>query len=106
MNEHVIDFSPQGTVHAMQSDKFDLGFLGRQQIKRASEIVWLEDKQQWQILVEHENPGVFDSPLCSALFAGYEAARKFEVEALNACRLAQVQPASLAGQKLIAELQA
>ena len=47
MKSHVIDFTPEGMAQAMHNDKFDLSFLGRQSIERATEIVFDEDYQQW-----------------------------------------------------------
>lgn len=47
----VISFEPTGEVNAMHRDEFPLGFLGRQEISRASEIIFDDKSQKWGIYV-------------------------------------------------------
>lgn len=98
---HVIEFTPQGTVHAMHNDKVDLGILGKQSIERATEIKFCEECQTWGIYLP---PGDGNTPAQSGDkfsvlvddaakgFATYEGARQVEVEWLNRCRLENVSP--------------
>jgi hypothetical protein len=104
-----ITFEPTGTVHAMHRDEFDLGFLGRQEIKRASEIKFHDDSQKWDIHVPpcadatadqwytfHEIRG----------FSAYNSARKFEVLWLEHCAKDGIAPLSTYGMELAATLRA
>lgn len=97
MTGHVIEFTPQGTVHAMHNDKVDLSVLGKQSIERATEIKFCDECQTWGIYLpepaaagEMQFKYVVDD---SALgFKTYEGARQVEVEWLNRCRLENVSP--------------
>jgi hypothetical protein len=92
MNEIVIDVTDQG-VEAMHFDRFNLGFLGKMHITRASEIFFNTDTQDWEIKL----PGQ-DAPYKSAVgFKAYEDARDFEVEWLQECRKHGINPLSEAG---------
>jgi hypothetical protein len=92
MNEIVIDVTDQG-VEAMHFDRFNLGFLGKMHITRASEIFFNDDTQDWEIKL----PGQ-DTPFKSAVgFKTYEDARDFEVEWLQECRKHGINPLSDAG---------
>lgn len=109
MTGHVIDFKPDGSVEAMHNDKFDLSFLGKQSIQRATEIVFNELTQSWSIRVPNQfrwftpilNPnglGVFEA---SIGFSTYEEARSAEVEWLNECRLQDIDPVCTAGLEIL-----
>lgn len=109
---HVIDFRPDGSVQAMHNDRFDLAFLGRQKVERATEIKFNESTQRWGIWVHRDDHHInfatmspFNPPVENADgFLSYEKARQVEVSWLNACRLegcAPESPAGLAALKFI-----
>lgn len=97
----VFDFSGSGTVEGLHFDSFDLGFLGDKTISRASEIIFNEDDQNWNILL----PGK-QLPECSAVegFDTYDEARKFEVAWLQECRKAFVKPDTKDGWVIATQL--
>jgi hypothetical protein len=97
MEELVIDISPEGKVEALHMDEFDLGFLGKKKISRASEIHFNEESQLWDIIL----PGR-DKPENEAVmgFVSYDVARSFEVEWLQAARKNRVSPESTPGHIL------
>lgn len=110
MTGHVIDFKDDGTVEAMHNDKFDLSFLGRQSIQRATEIRFEEDPQTWSICLPTRYEGL-SLPrvwvrLCDDAggFASYETAREVEVEWLNTCRLSSTEPSSEDGLRILREV--
>lgn len=94
----VIEIGSEGTVKAMHSDAFDLGFLGRKEVRRQTEIKFNADSQKWDIHylkedgteVRHEN---LDE------FGGYEEARQFEVLWVNLCRFHDIEPEGEEGLK-------
>ncbi|MCK5307057.1 MAG: hypothetical protein KAJ73_00460 [Zetaproteobacteria bacterium] len=92
--EMVIDFSPAGPVEGMHFDQFDLNFLGKKKVTRASEIFHNGDSDKWDIIL----PGD-DFPCCEAAtgFPGYDTARQFEVNWLQECRKIEVAPDSKRG---------
>jgi Protein of unknown function (DUF2997) len=80
--EYVINIAPSGRVTAMHSDKFSLEFLGPQKIERASDIRWNVYPQSWGIWFQVN--GIFLPPGSAySGFPTYEAARLFEVAAMN-----------------------
>lgn len=91
----VIDILNTGVVESLHFDKFDLGFLGRKEIRRASEILWDEDRQEWYLKL----PGQEVETLSDLQrgFASYEVARDVEVDWLQECRMKAVQPLSANG---------
>jgi hypothetical protein len=97
---HVIDFTPEGEVQAMHNDKFDLSFLGKQSIERATEIKFDEPSQKWGILFpgphEDGSEGYRSNELALG-FSTYEGARQVEVAWLNSCRREGVHPLELSG---------
>lgn len=95
--ELVIDCKSDGTVESMYCDKFQLGFLGKQSISRASEIAFNTETQLWDIHVLSEQ-GEATHELASH-FRSYEEARDIEVAWFNAARLAGVNPLSPRGLK-------
>lgn len=97
----VLDVSPTGGVEGMHMDRFDLGFLGDKKIERASEIIFNEKTQKWDI---HVNTKDCFSPLRMVEAAGfdtYEGARSVEVRWFNASRFADTPPISVAGLELL-----
>lgn len=92
--EIVIDCKANGTVESMHFDEFDLKFLGRKSVKRASEIMHNPETDLWDI--EIPESGVH--PQSSRGFTGYDIARRFEVEWLQACRKAGCSPLSDLGR--------
>lgn len=100
MSDLVYDFSPEGKVEGMHHDCFSLGFLGTQKIQRASDIRFNEETQQWDIWLFSSDE--WQAPTASLQgFAGYDAARRFEVLALNTCRKLGLRPTSPAGDSAI-----
>ena len=96
--EIVIDINQVGGAQGMHFDKFSLGFLGRQKITRASEILFNEDTQLWDIWI----PGGHES--CVTGFSGYDEARSFEVQWLQECRKQGVEPLSVEGDQIVQSL--
>lgn len=98
----VYDFSPTGEVSGLHRDAFSLAFLGKQVIKRASEISFNADSQLWDVVL----PG-FGSPAGGAAgFDSYDTARKFEAEWLDTCRMCSVLPMSAEGTLAARDLRA
>lgn len=93
----VLTFEPTGEVEGLHMDKFDLGFLGNKDIRRATEIMFRKKEQDWEIVVLDE----FGTPLSGwpvqKGFATYDQARDVEVAWLNLCRLNYVEWSSQAG---------
>jgi hypothetical protein len=103
----VIDFKPTGEVEAMHNDKFDLGFLGRKSVERATDIRFFQSSQQWDIYVPKPWPhvgGEFQHVRGAEGFATYEGARQVEVAWLNSCRRDGVEPTSAAGLELLRQI--
>ncbi len=94
IDELIIDISPRGKTQALHMDDFDLGFLGKKKIKRASEIYFNEESQLWDIRLAHR-----PRPECEAVlgFTSYDIARMFEVAWLQGSRKLFVEPFSPAG---------
>lgn len=103
----VIEFDLDGSLTLMQTDRVDLSGIGRQSVRRASEIEWNESAQQWEIaLYLYNDDGVrvgSDTHPKARGFPGYEAARKAEVRWLNACRWEGAEPLSERGLELLEE---
>lgn len=97
--EIVVDFSDKGSVAGMHFDDFDLGFLGRKHVTRASEIFHNSETQLWDVIL----PG-HESVACTHAsgFSTYNAAREFEVLWLQNCRMDSVAPDSDAGISIAA----
>ena len=95
--ELVINFAPTGEVNALHMDKFDLGFLGKKTLGRASTIEFDEEDQSFFVLPDGET-----EPFVPATrFSGYDVARSFEIDWLQECMKAECTPHSRQG-KLIA----
>lgn len=105
-NFMVIDVAVDGAVHAMHRENvLTLGFLGKQSIRRASDLVFNEDTQQFDIHLAAGN--TFLPPVPEARgFPTYEAARQMEVRWLEMARLHGVPPASPEGRTLLSSLRA
>lgn len=96
----VVDFRPDGGVEAMHRDKFNLAFLGKQQISRASDIRFDETAQTWTIhLATGENE--FKAIPEAQGFATYEDGRDMEVRWLEMARLHGISPLSEEGVNLL-----
>lgn len=88
MDELVIEITPEGVVRSLHTDKFPLTFLGNMSVERASNIVFNDNRQTWEVVIEHEGErAVFND------FDTYESARAFEVKWLNFCRKEGLNPA-------------
>jgi len=95
----VINFAPDGSVDMMHTDKISLGHLGRQHIRRATEIAFNDDTQLWDIVYldwSEETPRLCHRDEANG-FAGYEIARQVEVKWLTLARLEGVEPLSERG---------
>ena len=94
MDSMVISFGGSGLVEAMHRDEFNLSFLGKRTIKRASEIIFNDDTSRWDIFID-DGSGEFSVTSASLTgFRGYDDARRYEVSWLDNCRLQGVDPAS------------
>ena len=100
----VIDVDPHGGVEAMDLDAMPLSFLGRRAVRRATEIRFDEDRQQWDIhlcVYEGDQLVGYSQPLSAKGFHQYDEARRVEVSWLNLCRLLSVDPTSPWGDELL-----
>ena len=98
MEQLVIEVASTGSVKALHSDKFDLGFLGDKVITRQTEIMFSTRTQDWYLVyIRSHNPGdIVRNDILSG-FSGYEEARTFEVDWINTCRLHSIAPCSEEG---------
>lgn len=108
MGSIVIDINGDGTVEAMHRDGFPLSFLGKMQIRRASELLFDPETQSWYIQPWTYEDGASEPtrhnvPEASG-FSSYEAARTVEVAWFDACRLAGVSPVSPDGVAVLLSL--
>ncbi len=97
----VIDIGPTGSVEAMHRDAFNLDFLGKQTIQRASDIRFDSDTQKWDIFLAHGCTDEFVGVNEAKGFATYEEARKMEVRWLEMARLHSVSPLSSEGISIL-----
>lgn len=86
--EIVIDCNSNGTVEGLHFDAFDLGFLGRKHVERASEIFHNAETDLWDILLPSQGRAY---PEVQG-FSGYDTARRFEVLWLQDCRKLSIDP--------------
>lgn len=105
----VVSFGPDGVVSAMHRETvLELGFLGNQDIRRATDIRFDRDTQSWGIWPADPDPGsdAFLPPPCDAAkgFATYEGARDIEVQWLERCRLFDQEPLSESGLLILCTL--
>jgi len=100
----VIDITATGEAHAMHRDQFNLGFLGKQEITRASDIRFDDATQLWDCYLYggpvHDADAWYCAPEAKG-FATYDLARKVEVEWLEQAALADVPPLSDKGITLL-----
>lgn len=82
--DHVIAIGPDGSVTSMHNDAFPLGFLGDQDIQRASDIRWDKDEQSWGIHFMVDGVAISPSREYRG-FESYEAAQDFEVMVMTEC---------------------
>lgn len=101
MGRVVIEFDSHGGASSMHSDKFPLSFLGKMEVRRASEIKFNPDTQKWDIwLVDAD--GTMHPPIPEACgFDTYEDGRKAEVFWLDSAKLAGVPPTDPIGVKAL-----
>lgn len=103
----VVNIDPTGTVRAMHRDEFNLGFLGKQEIKRASEIKFDEGNQLWDIYIPPKD-GLpveqWHTFIYIRGFSTYKKARDFEVLWLEHCALECIVPLSSCGMELAEKL--
>lgn len=95
---HIVTFSNDGTVNALYNERLRLDFLGKQSIRRATDIRHNNEEQMWEIFL-------VDAAGCTKktslpLFATYEKARAFEIKWLNWCAYHAVEPTSSVGIRL------
>lgn len=108
MLDIVIDIAPNGRVSGMHRDEFNLNFLGKQTITRASELTHNPDSQRWEIRLPPasgaENTPTAQWPVIAQCgdFASYNEARDFEVSWMNECRKQGVEPGSERGLDIAA----
>lgn len=110
-NFMVIDVEPTGVVTAMHRDAFSLAFLGKQDIQRASEIVFNAETQHWDVKLRNGSPHEVETgwsvpSVYLSHFVTYDSARKFEVLYLESCALQSIAPRSQCGIELAAGLRA
>lgn len=95
--ELVINFKADGTIESLYTDSFNLSFLGKQHIERATDIRFNDSSQLWEIWsIKYFNYG----PLTEGITT-YELARAIEVSWLNRCRLLGVVPESPKGIEIL-----
>lgn len=99
----VVAIDCNGQVEAMcQENILPLGFLGKQEIRRASELKWDSNTDSWAIHVAKETEGEFHEPYPEATgFPTYDDARDAEVVWFSECRRQDVQPQSEAGHLIL-----
>jgi hypothetical protein len=96
-----IDFAEDGTVEAMNRDEFNIGFLGKQSIQRASEIKFNEATQSWNICLPDDDDRCWVAIPEATGFASYNVARDVEVFWLETARRVGVNPTSMEGIRIL-----
>lgn len=95
---HVIDFNAAGTVSAQYREGGrSIGFLGKQKITRASEVLHDFESQTFYVVIEEDNEDKIIPP-CAKGFLTYEEGREFEAAWLDECRIAGASPLTFQGQ--------
>ena len=82
--------SPSGKLTGLHYDDLDMGFLGKKQIGRASEILFDEEHQSFYIQLP-QMVGGHSLPSFLRGFRGYDEARQFEVMVLETAAISQVK---------------
>lgn len=94
MTDMVFSINRFGATEGLHFDQFDLGFLGQMSITRASEIIFNEEYQFWEIWLP-------DADKASVIgFRAYDEAREFEVLWLQECRRRGLNPYEEEGQAI------
>ncbi len=94
MTDMVFSINRFGATEGLHFDQFDLGFLGDKRVHRASEIIFNEQEQHWEVWLPL-------APTPSAIgFQGYDEAREFEVLWLQECRRRGIEPYEGEGQDI------
>jgi hypothetical protein len=84
----VFRVTADGSIGGLYFDDFNLSEMGDRKVERASEILFDESRQLWDVLLpSQDEPHVY-----ARGFASYEVARTFEVEWLNYCMLHNIDP--------------
>lgn len=104
--QHVITFDPAGGVAAMHLDHFSLGFLGSQDIARASDIRHNSETQQWDLYIaeSHDKNPTYTLVEEAKGFPTYDSARQIEVQWLQNCRSMGYTPLSAPGLRILSLL--
>ena len=89
---HVMTIKSDGETSMLQSDKFDIRFLGRMKMERASNIVFDYDDQMYRILIAEREDEKHPDELRN--FPLYDEAKTFEVMYLQSARLLNLDPLS------------
>ena len=102
MGKFVFEMTPTGGIQGMYADKMDMTTLGHVEVSRASEIAFDEQAQAWtiELMVANVRKRV---PVAHS-FRSYEQARSVEVDWLNKCRTAGVDPMSAEGLSYFTDL--
>ncbi len=90
--ELVLNFTPDGAVDAMHMDRFDLSFLGKKHVQRATEIKFDDESQLWGLHLPRAHSEGYFPVTTGQGFDSYETARDFEVAWLNVCRYTGAAP--------------
>jgi hypothetical protein len=95
--ELVLNFTPDGAVDAMHMDRFDLSFLGKKHVQRATEIKFDDESQLWGLHLPLKGSEGYYPVTNGQGFDSYETARDFEVAWLNICRYRNEEPGGVWG---------
>lgn len=100
--EILITVDADGATTSLYKDEFSIGFLGDMSISRASQIVFNEKTQLWDILLT----GQETSFQAARGFQTYTEAVRFEVRFLQECakKYPKVDPLSPDGEAVAEEL--
>jgi len=100
--EIVIAVDNAGAMSALHMDEFPLTAIGKVKLERASTIEFDEDRQTFFVLPVGQEKAI----RVASDFPGYEIAREFEIEWLQACTRAQCDPHGTVGISLAAHARA
>lgn len=96
-----ITIGPTGAAQSMYNDDFHIGFLGSVQVRRATEIVFNDSTQKWDIhYLQYTEVGEVQDTVSAPQLCGfdkYDEARRIEVAWLNQCRASATDPISPQG---------
>lgn len=97
----VIDFRADGQAQAMHRDGFPLAFLGKQTVRRASEIRFDEATQDWFVELLDDDGNALPVVDEARGFDTYDEGRKMEVRWLEMSRMHGLEPLSPEGITLL-----